>query len=626
VTNYERLTASWSSNIALIEVKSAGSAANRALKLQNVAVAGQTAVLTLNRNSSPYITAEIGPTGGGGTVFKVTGNTNSAASGLLVLSEVSTTINQSGTAGYTGLKINITETATGSGAKLLTDWQVGGVSKAKINNIGTYISDGAIRLGTSNVIANPACLTFASNTRVNMGAGALPELDSTATFSMAFWYNTSTLASAQNIFVKQTSGTERIIIQYSNTSNNFLVLLNNGGATSQGAFSLTGIINANEWHHFAVVYDGAQATDATRLLIYVDGVARTVTFTGTIPSTTGAHASIVPYFGFTSSSLIGKIRDFHIYTSVISAANVATIYNNSGTVAALVHRYKFEDASGSVVVDSGSNPQNGSITIGSGAWSSLPTVGIGQSLPMMGLSLPLGTTRNEGISFGNEMYLHRSGASVLSLIGGLTVTGHLTLEGVTSTGATGTGKLVFDTGPTFTTATAASFTASYGTTAGNFLTATGGVNGEVAFGLTNTSTGSSAQAKYKWTVGTAGWQQIINGSGAAGATADSMWIYSDTLSGAVVKYSAAGDSYFYGNVSALSFTDRTPFYEGDALAEIMAIKGKDGEIDHKSLPEFVQTKDEDGEDGRDLGAMISVLTVAMQQLSEKVAALELARH
>jgi hypothetical protein len=43
-----------------------------------------------------------------------------------------------------------------------------------------------------------------------------------------------------------------------------------------------------------------------------------------------------------------------------------------------------------------------------------------------------------------------------------------------------------------------------------------------------------------------------------------------------------------GNCSALSFTDRTPFYEGDAIAEIANIKGKDGGIDHASLPLFAR--------------------------------------
>ena len=46
------------------------------------------------------------------------------------------TINQSGTAGYTALLINPTETATGTGAKNLIDAQVGGSSKFSVDNTG----------------------------------------------------------------------------------------------------------------------------------------------------------------------------------------------------------------------------------------------------------------------------------------------------------------------------------------------------------------------------------------------------------------------------------------------------------------------------------------------------------
>jgi len=131
--------------------------------------------------------------------------------------------------------------------------------------------------------------------------------------------------------------------------------------------------------------------------------------------------------------------------------------------------------------------------------------------------------------------------------------------------------------------------------------------------------------------------------------------------------------YVTNNCSAASFTDRTPYYEGDALAEIKAIKSKDGkkEIDHSSLPVFAQkelrqgvtelveieqeVKDEKGETildenkkpvtetvtverqkydennepimetvvERDIGAMVSILTVAVQQISDKLDKLEL---
>jgi len=49
-----------------------------------------------------------------------------------------------------------------------------------------------------------------------------------------------------------------------------------------------------------------------------------------------------------------------------------------------------------------------------------------------------------------------------------------------------------------------------------------------------------------------------------------------------------GDIYASGDVSALTFTDRTPWFDGDAVAAIKNIKGIDGEIDHSSLPVFAQ--------------------------------------
>ena len=83
-------------------------------------------------------------------------------------------------------------------------------------------------------------------------------------------------------------------------------------------------------------------------------------------------------------------------------------------------------------------------------------------------------------------------------------------------------------------------------------------------------------------------------------------------------FEVVGNAYFSADVSALTFTDRTPYYEGDALTEISRIKGKNGEIDHETLPAFARiSKTTAGvtEENRDLGAMVSVLTVAVQQLN-----------
>lgn len=89
--------------------------------------------------------------------------------------------------------------------------------------------------------------------------------------------------------------------------------------------------------------------------------------------------------------------------------------------------------------------------------------------------------------------------------------------------------------------------------------------------------------------------------------------------------------YVATNCSAQSFTDRTPAYFGNALDELRWTSGSRAKgIDHSSLPKFAQKTivgtriNEDGEkedyqeEGRDLGAMVSVLTRAVQQLADKL--------
>jgi len=98
-----------------------------------------------------------------------------------------------------------------------------------------------------------------------------------------------------------------------------------------------------------------------------------------------------------------------------------------------------------------------------------------------------------------------------------------------------------------------------------------------------------------------------------------------------------GNLYVVNNCSADSFTDRTEGYDGDALSEIKRIKNKDGELDHDTLPEFVKkeikltrVKEGGGREvkevivtqGRDIGAMVTMLTVAIQQLLDRLEKLE----
>jgi len=71
-----------------------------------------------------------------GNMVSMSTGTFSNSSGTGVALAITPTYNQTSTAAGTDLLINRTETAVGSGEQLLADFQVGGVSKAKIDNAG----------------------------------------------------------------------------------------------------------------------------------------------------------------------------------------------------------------------------------------------------------------------------------------------------------------------------------------------------------------------------------------------------------------------------------------------------------------------------------------------------------
>lgn len=115
----------------------------------------------------------------GADVLKIDGTLN-GSSGVEQSFDVTPTINQSGTAGYGALVVDVTETATGSGSKSLLDLKVGGVSQFTVDNAGVVtvgsISTTTGTIGTADGTAGAPSQTFAGETTKGMfspGAGQL---------------------------------------------------------------------------------------------------------------------------------------------------------------------------------------------------------------------------------------------------------------------------------------------------------------------------------------------------------------------------------------------------------------------------------------------------------------------
>lgn len=101
--------------------------------------AGVNAILQVSPSSTRSILTTINPVGGSGmsNMFQIVG-----------------TVNQSGTAGYAGLFISITETATGSGAKNLIDARVAGSNRFRVDNAGNGVFAGDLTTASGGGVGN----------------------------------------------------------------------------------------------------------------------------------------------------------------------------------------------------------------------------------------------------------------------------------------------------------------------------------------------------------------------------------------------------------------------------------------------------------------------------------------
>lgn len=136
-TNYERVRQYWQTNAFNIQTEFGGTGTGRDLVL------GTTSTQMFIRyaqsaNGSYQFSRSL--SNGGTIVTAISGTMTQSSSSVVVLS-ITPTITQTGTAGYTALLVNPTESTTGSGSKLLADFQIGGVSKFKVNDAGRVTID-----------------------------------------------------------------------------------------------------------------------------------------------------------------------------------------------------------------------------------------------------------------------------------------------------------------------------------------------------------------------------------------------------------------------------------------------------------------------------------------------------
>ena len=257
-TNYERVRAFWSSNVATITTENAGTGTGRGLYI-GVANAGRG--LTITPTASTAGRFQMGESTGNANAIGVSlTSTFTATSGTNLGLSVGTTINQSSTAGYTALQINAIETATGSGTKLLADFQLGGVSKFKIDTSGAA-TVASVGTASGSVVSTDGTQTLtgktisgSSNTISNIAQGSVTNLTSDLTNKQAkFMTGTSpTAATTQAKAVTLDSPWSSYVPA---TGDLFLITFTNGinvsnptlNVNAQGAKALGSMVNTDQY-------------------------------------------------------------------------------------------------------------------------------------------------------------------------------------------------------------------------------------------------------------------------------------------------------------------------------------------------------------------------------------------
>ena len=158
--------------------------------------------------------------------------------------------------------------------------------------------------------------------------GQLSALSGATEFTVSGWFKQTAIDQQEFLWATYTSVSNMISL-YTWTDGNLYFDFRNG-ATTYGWFDYSTLVNSGEWFHCACVFDGTGAADADKFKIYINGTSATLSFFGTLPTSTNATQGdfLIGKSDGWSQTFTGAIDDFSVYDSAKSISEIATIYNS----------------------------------------------------------------------------------------------------------------------------------------------------------------------------------------------------------------------------------------------------------------------------------------------------------
>jgi len=212
--------------------------------------------------------------------------------------------------------------ATPSSANLVAHWSYDQSS-------GTTLTDNSGNGHTGTFSGTPTWAAGKINNGLtldgsdNVALGDITQVDGVGKVTLAAWIKRS--AAGAKVFVgKQASNQDLGIEAYSDGKLYFDL---SKGSSASGSITL----NDTAWHHVALVFDGTLTGNANRLKGYVDGVQKTLTFSGTVGTLTSTSTTAFNIGKMSGEYSAGQVDDTWLYARALSLAEVQDLMSGGVT-------------------------------------------------------------------------------------------------------------------------------------------------------------------------------------------------------------------------------------------------------------------------------------------------------
>jgi len=161
--------------------------------------------------------------------------------------------------------------------------------------------------------------------------GDISALNNTTNFTYSGWYKQPILDVRGTMLSSgYLSSNQEFILFYTWNDGRMILQIGDSGVNPYASFDYSLYVTAGQWFHFAYVYNGNGITEADKVQIYINGASITLTFSGTMHTSTPVGANITKISSTTTDAWGGGVDEAAFFDYSLNATEVLSIYNGDG--------------------------------------------------------------------------------------------------------------------------------------------------------------------------------------------------------------------------------------------------------------------------------------------------------